>query len=278
MKKHSILLLLLFVSSLSFAQKKEKIKGSKIVTVEQREIGNFDAIEVSDNIEVFLDRSEKSALKIEADDNLHSIINVDLIGNTLRISTSQRAYRHKKLIARISYTTDLKTITAKEDSKLNAIQEIQLNEITVKAQDNAVLNLNVNTPNFTFQADDKSKTELNLKAENASFILSKKAELKSLVSTTNFKCDLYEKSEANIEGSSADAKIRLDNNTEFTGKNFVVKNIDLITESYSKSSVNSNTTIAIDATGNASIQLYGDPKIEIKRFADNASIDKKPSK
>ena len=94
MKNYSVLLLLLFVSTLALAQKNEKIKGSKIVTIVQKEIGSFDSLEVGDNIEVYLDRGEKSELKIEADDNLHEIINIDLSSNTLRINTSKKAVNY----------------------------------------------------------------------------------------------------------------------------------------------------------------------------------------
>ncbi|TDD97281.1 GIN domain-containing protein [Flavobacterium cellulosilyticum] len=278
MKKQNFLILLLLVNTLVLAQKKEKIKGSNIVTIEQREIGNFDSIEVSDNIEVYLHRGEKSELKIEADDILHSIISIDLLGNTLRLTTSKTAYRYKKLSVRVTYTKDLKMITAKDDSKINAIQEIQLNDITINALDNSEFNLNVNTTNFILKSDDKSKAELNLKSENATFQISKKATLKALVSSLNLKCDLYEKSIATLEGDITNANIRLDNNSELTAKNLVIKNIDLLTESYSKGSVNSNTNITIDASGNSEILLYGDPKIEIKRFVDSASINKQPSK
>ena len=60
MKKYSVLMLLLFTTLVAVAQKKEKIKGSKIVTIEQKEIGNFETIEISDNIEVYLEKGEKS--------------------------------------------------------------------------------------------------------------------------------------------------------------------------------------------------------------------------
>jgi hypothetical protein len=278
MKRQTILILLLFVTTLALAQKKEKIKGSKIVTIEQREIGSFEELEVSDNLEVYLDRGEKAELKIEADENLHSIISIDLIKNTLRINTTKTAYSFKKLIVRITYTKDLKMITAKDDSNINAIQEIQLSDLAIQAKDNAILNLNINTTNFNLKCDDKSKTDLNLKSENATFELSKKAILNSLVSSLNLKCDLYEKSIATLEGDVTDAKIRLDNNSDFVGKNLVVKNVDLLTEGYSNCSVNSSTNINIEASGNSKILLYGDPKLEIKRFVDNATISKKPTK
>ena len=44
---------LLLVTNVSLAQKKEKIKGSKIVTVALKEINSFENIEVSDNFRTF---------------------------------------------------------------------------------------------------------------------------------------------------------------------------------------------------------------------------------
>lgn len=278
MKNYSVLLLLLFVSTLALAQKNEKIKGSKIVTIVQKEIGDFDSLEVSDNIEVYLDRGEKSELKIEADDNLHDIITIDLSSNTLRINTSKKAVNYKKLIVRVTYTNELKMVTSKNEAIINAIQEIQLNEITFKALDDSKLNLNVNSKDFTLQTDNNSKTELNLKSEKATIELSENSTLKALIASAELKCDLYQKSKANLEGDVTNAAIRLDNNAEFTGNNLIIKTAELIAEGYSNCSINANTSLSIEASGNTAIKIYGEQKVEIKRFMDNASLNKKPTK
>ncbi len=278
MKKDTFIILLLLVSTLAIAQKKEKIKGSKIVTIEHREIGNFEAIEVSDNLEVYLAKGEKCDLKIEADDNLHDIVRVDLTANILRIYSSKTATNYKKLIVRITYTNELKRISSKNEAIINAIQEIQLNEIAIKSFDDSKLFLNANTKNFTLQSDHNSKAELNLKSEKATIELSKNATLKALITATDLKCDLYQKSIAVLEGDVATATIRLDNNAKFSGNNLTITNAKLVTESYSNCSINVNTSISIDAAENSEIQLYGDQKIELKRFIDNAILSKKSSK
>jgi hypothetical protein len=74
MKKSIVLIALLFVTSLAFSQKKEKVKGSKIVTTEIKKIENFESIEVDDNLEVFLIKGKECGLEIESDDNLHDAI------------------------------------------------------------------------------------------------------------------------------------------------------------------------------------------------------------
>ena len=278
MKKYSVLILLLFATALSLAQKKERIKGSKIVTIEQKEIGNFETIEISDNLEVYLDRGEKCELKIEADDNLHDIITIDLSAKTLRINTLKKAINYKKLIVRITYTNELNRVTSKDEAIINAIQEIQLNDIAIQSFDDSKLFLNVNTKNFALQSDHNSKIELNLKSEIASIELSKNTTLKALITATDLKCDMYQKAIANLEGDVTNANIRLDNNAKFLGNNLVIMNAQLVAESYSNCSVNVNTAIIVDAAENAEIELYGDQKIEMKRFADNAILSKKPTK
>lgn len=275
MKKYTVILLLLLSTTLSFAQKKEKVKGSKTVTVELREIGPFESLEIEDNLEVYLERGDKNEIKIEADENLQDLITLDLKDKTLRIYTSKHAVNYKKLIVRVTYTNDLNLVTSKNETTINAIQEILLENITFKSHDYSQLFLNVNAKNFILQADDKSKTELNLKSENTSIEMSKNATLKALVSTIDLKVDLYQKATATIEGTATNAIIRLDNNSELTGNKLTIKNIDVTAESYSNCSVNATTTVIIDAANKSEIQLVGAPKIEIRRFADEAKLIKK---
>ena len=275
MKKYTAILLLLLSITFTFAQKKEKIKGSKTVTIEQREVGNFESLTIEDNLEVHLERGEKTEVKIEADENLHDIISMDLRDNMLRIYTTKQATNYKKLIIRVTYSGDLNLITSKNETTLNAIQEILLNDLTLKAYDTSKLFLNVNAKNFVLQSDDKSKIELNLKSENTTIELSKNASLKALVATTDLKVDMYQKSEAIIEGDATNAIIRVDNNSSFTGNKLAVKNVDVTTESYSNCIVNAVTTVIIEAADKSEIQLVGAPKIEIRKFADEAKLIKK---
>ncbi|MCV9929106.1 DUF2807 domain-containing protein [Flavobacterium sp. LS1R49] len=275
MKNYTLVLLLLVVSTTTFAQKKEKIKGSKTVTITSKEIGEFNSLEINDNLEVYLERGEKNEIKIEADDNLHEIIATDLNGQLLRLYTSKDASIFKKLIVRVTYTKNLIKVIAKNTAVVNAIQEVQLDDITFNSVDYSKLFLNVNSKKFALIADDKSKIELNLKSENASVQLSKNAGLKALVAATDFKCDLYQKSNAAIEGNATNATFRLDNNSVLTGNKFTVKNANLTAESYTTCSLLAETTITIAAGDKAEVQLLGTPKIELTRFTEEAKLVKR---
>jgi len=276
MKKVLLLLFALLFSVLTFAQKKEKIKGTKIVTVTQKEVENFENLEVEDNIEIFLAKGGSQSLEIEADDNLHETIKAEINGSTLRLYTDKEVTGAKKLSVRVTYTDNLKSITAKNEVTLNSLTDLQLENITIKNLDYSKSYLNVKSANFTLIMNDKATAELNFQGDNATIELSKSSQLKALIAAgISAKIDLYQKTTAVIEGDAADAKIRVDNNASFTGKKFTAKNMQLIAEGYTNCNVNATETISIAASGKAQVQLFGKPKVEVTNFADSATIFKK---
>ena len=275
MKKYITLLLLVLSTTVLLAQKKEKIKGSKIVTTERRDIDNFQELVIEDNLEVHLERGEKAEVKIEADENLHEIISLEQYNKTLRIYTTQLASSYKKMIVRVTYTDNLNLISSKNESSINAIQELLLDKVTINAFDSSKLFINVKTQNFVLQAGDKTKTELNLKSENTTIELNKNASLKALVVTDVLKVDQYQKSSATVEGNATSAAIRLDNNASFTGNKLNTVSATITTESYTNCSLFVEKEVIIDAINKSEIQLLGSPKIEISKFLDEAKLIKK---
>jgi hypothetical protein len=275
MKFQHLLVFLLLATNITFGQNKERIKGSKIVVEKPKEIGEFTALEIEDNLTVFLEKGSKNEIKIEADDNLHENISFDLKEKTLRIYTPKEASSFKKLIVRIKYTNDLKSVVAKNIAIVNAIEAVQLDTITFTSLDFAKLYLNVNSKIFGLKADDKSKIELNLKSEKAKVQLSKNAQLKALISTVDLAFDMYQKTTSIIEGDAVNAIIRLDNNSIFNGFNFTIKNADATTESNSICNIMTDTTLVVDANDNSKINLLGTPKIEIRKFLGEAQLIKK---
>ena len=269
------LIILLLSTTLVFSQKAEKIKGSKVVTSSIQQVKPFTMIEVEDNIEIYLEKGVKSEIKIEADDNLHDVISLKVENNILIISTSKEIQGFKKLSVKVTYTNDLNLITTKDESIVTAIQEIILDTITFKSLDKSKLFLNVNAGNFNLLADDKSKIELNLKSETAFVELSKNSSLKALINSSELKCDLYQKSSAIIEGDSDNSMIRIDNLAELNARKFNSKTSDLTIEGKASCSLFVENNFILDANDNSEISIYGNPKIEIRKFSGEAKLLKK---
>jgi hypothetical protein len=278
MKKLALLFIAILITGFSYGQKREKVKGSKNVTIEKKEIGNFENLEIEDNIDILLIKSDKCSLEIEADDNLHSEININSNGNTLRLTTSKDVGGFKKFLVKVFYNNDFKLLLAKHESVVTATSEIVLDNFTIKTFDYSKVYMNGSVKTFTIMQNDKSKSELNLKSEMATIELSKNAQLKALIASTQLKVDLYQKSSAVIEGDVSELKLRVDNSSEFIGMNLITKNAELIAEANTTTKINVVTNATIEASGKSEIQFYGDAKIELKKFTENTIIMKKTLK
>ena len=275
MKKNILIIALIMVTTTAFCQKKEKIKGSKTVTIEQKTVADFDAIEVLDDLEISLIKGDKNGVELEADDNLQGSLSLVSNGSVLTLSLSNKISSYKKFNIRVTYTDGFKAITSRDEAKITALETIKLSSITCNSFDTSKLFLNVDSKIFSLSSSDKSKAELNLKTDQSTIVMSKNSELKALISSPVLKMDMYQKTEAALEGDIIDFQLRLDNNAEFEGKNLTAKNAAILAEAYTKGSVFAATTFILDASGDAAIALYGDPKIEIKRFEDEVILSKK---
>ena len=170
-------------------------------------------------------------------------------------------------------------VSAKDETNVTALSDVVLDNITFKSYDYSKLFLNAKTKNFTLMANDKSKVELNLKSEKTAIDVSKSAYVKALISSGEMKFDMYQKSSADVEGDVLDLKLRLDNNTDFTGKKLTAKNALVEVSGYAKTTINISNIATIDGSGNGEIELYGEPiKIEIKHLTDSAILQKKTMK
>ncbi len=278
MKKTTILFAILILTFSAFSQKKEKIKGSKKVTLETKVVGDFDIIEVTDNLEITIVKGDKCSIEIEADDNIHEALGITLNGTSLSLNMAKNIGSYKKFQVRVNYTSALKTIITRTESSVTALATIELDDLTFKAFDYSKLILNAKTKNFSLIANDKTRVELNLKSENSILELSKGSFVKTLISTGTLKVDLYQNSIIEIEGDAIDMKLRMSNDTYFRGKKLAIKSLTLITEDDSNAIVNVNENINIEASGTSEIELFGAQKIEIKKFDGETKLIKKQSR
>lgn len=224
---------------------------------------------------MFLVKGDKPSLEIEADDNLHDAINFSVAGNTLRVYALKDVISAKKFSIRINYTENLKLVSAKGETVVNALNDLQAENITIKNYDKSKSFLNVQSNYFTLILNDKAEAELNVKAQNTTLELSKNAELKALVASPELKVDMYEKSEAKIEGDAETVKLRLDNNVNLDVKKLTAKDLEINIEGYAKAIVYATNFITISASGKSEIELYGEPKIEILKFTNSTTLYKK---
>ena len=92
------LVICLFTVVGTYAQSKEKIKGNRDVTIKQAYIDPFEKIIVSGDFSIEIAYNEKPSVEIEADDNLHEVIEYKVENGILSFEALKRITTKKKLM------------------------------------------------------------------------------------------------------------------------------------------------------------------------------------
>ena len=273
-----IFLFILGTTSISVAQSVEKIKGNRNITIKQTYIDDFTSLVIKNDFEVKIAYNSKPSVEIEADDNLHDVINVDVINGQLSISTSKRITSRKKLVITVSFGEMLSSIDLHEDTELRSLTSMELDSLSLNVSGNSRAYLNIKANTFKFSSTDKSKSRLNINADSTTFILSDVSKLDALVNSKSSSFDIYQRATATIEGEAESSTLRIDNSGVISGKNYTIKNANLLIESSSDATLHVTEVLNLEASGTTETYIYGSSKINLTIFTDSAKLQKKELK
>lgn len=253
----------------------EKIKGDRNVTIKQTYIDDFETIIVDGDFSIEIVYNSKPSVNVEADDNLHDVIQFNVVDGVLTFVETMRITSKKKLNITVNYGDALKHIEARGEGEIRSLTSMELGDATLTTSDNSRAYLNIKAKNFIYKSSGKSKTRLNLTADSTKVELSDNSKLDALVNSKVADFDLYLRSDAVIEGTANSSMIRLDNSTNFNSPKFNVNTVDAALEDNSDLTVDVNKDITIAASGDSEIYLFGSPAITITKFEDTAKLQKK---
>ncbi len=237
------IILTLFFSN-AFGQKNDKyLQLSHTITTETKTITGFDKIEVSEDFEVFIRFSDNvEKVKIEANENLHDLIQVEKHGTTLKIYTK-------------SYSTGYKNNSA--DEKLVAyITAKNLTEI--RGDEDVVIRL-----------EDKLNTE------NLTILLDEDCTLTGHLDVENLKVDLDEDSVLKITGTANKMVVAANEDSIIKSFDFVVDDLDIDLTDESEAKLTVNGDIKLKATGESTFHYRGDGGFINKRVRGESEVRRK---
>ena len=107
--KNIIIFFLAFTTLAVSAQRKPKIKGNKSIVEVNEDLPFFNAIEVRDDLEIFLKETTIQGYSISADDNLIDILRFDVVDSTLVIRSFYKITTKKQLEITVNFS-ELKSI------------------------------------------------------------------------------------------------------------------------------------------------------------------------
>ncbi|MCF7569217.1 DUF2807 domain-containing protein [Sabulilitoribacter arenilitoris] len=257
------------------AQKMEKVKGNRNVTITQTPIDAFHTIIVDEDFEIEIIYSKTPSVEIETDDNLHEFITFNVRDSVLSFNKTKRIVSKKRLNIKVSYDDFLTHIETRENSEILSLATMELKNGSLKTIGNSKASLTIESNNFNIESLDKSKVKLNLTADSTKIVLNGYSKLEALIYSPILVADLYQRTNAKIEGHSDDLLLRTDNNSQFNGKNFTVKNCNLFSETSSDATLEITDNITVSLSGSSGLYLYGNPKITINKFENTSKIQKR---
>lgn len=257
------------------AQNSEKVKGNRVVTTIISEIDAFHTIEIDEDFEVDIIYNKTPSIEIETDENLHEFITFSVRDSVLSFNKTRRITSKKKLKIKVNYDDYLANIETRDDGEIYSLTTMDLINASLKTSGSSKAGLTIKTDDFYFEGLDKSKTKLNLTADSTKVILNGNSKLEALIYSPILTADLYQRSDAIIEGNCDDLMLRTDNNSQFSGKNFTVKNCNVSCEIASDATLEVIDTITLEASGSSAVYIYNNPKIIVNKLTDTSKIQKK---
>ncbi|PIA79487.1 hypothetical protein BFR04_01170 [Gaetbulibacter sp. 4G1] len=276
--KNRQFLILIFSLSICFitqAQKAKKVKGNRNVTTLHTPLNSFHTIIVDEDFEIDIIFNKVPSIEVEADENLHEFITFSVRDSVLSFNKTRRITSKKRLNIKVNYDDFLNNIETRDNSKIFSLATMDLTNTNLKTTGNSKAGLTIETKYFNFESHGKAKVDLNLTADSTNIVLNGNSKLNALIHSPILKADLYQRANANIEGESDDLLLRTDNNSQFNGKNFTVKNCNLYSEIASDTTIEVTDKIIVSLTGSSDLYLYNDPKIVIDKFTNTSKIQKR---
>lgn len=273
--KKILLILALMIVGLPTVTAQEKIKGDRNVTIKQTYIDDFHSIVVAGDFSIEIVYNSKPSVEIEADDNLHEVIQFEVVDGVLTFVETTRITSKKKLSIKVNYGDALQNIETRGDGEIRSLTSMELNDVTLVTSDNSRAYLNIKANFFDYKSSGKSKTRLNLTADSTKIELSDNSKLDALINSKSAHFDLYQRSDLSIEGSANNSVIRLINSSNFNGSKFDVKTTDVSLEDSSDLTISVTESITLASSGNSETYLYGSPAITITKFEDTSKLQKK---
>ncbi len=278
MKKLIYILVLVIGSCNLITAQSEKIKGNRNVTIKQTYIDDFDTIVLGSDFSIEIIYNSKPSVEIEADDNLHDVIEFGVSNGVLTFAKNKRITSKKKLQITVNYGDALSNIEVKDKAEIRSLTSMELGNTTLKTLGNSRAYLNIKAKIFDFKSSGKSKTRLNLTADSTTVEISDDSKVDALINTKATTFDLYQRADATIEGDTNTALIRLDNSSNFYAKNFGINTGTLLIEGNSDASIMVKEAVIIEASESTETYLYGEPTVTLKTFSGSAKLQKKELK
>ncbi|WP_055448343.1 GIN domain-containing protein [Lacinutrix mariniflava] len=273
--KIQLLIITCLITFSGFSQSTEKIKGSRNVTTQTTEIDQFNRLVISDDFKINIKQGELPSVQINTDDNLHEVIEFNVLEGSLNFKTNKRITSSKKMEITVIYKDSLNIIELKEDAELTGTSTLKVTDLIVRAKESSEVYLTIEAETFKYIAAGKTKAELNVTSKSTTLDLSDNTSIEALINSDTIVIDMLQRASAKLEGDANELTVNTDNSSVLKAEKLTANTCNLITEGRADVHIEASKDFIIEASGTTETYIYGSPKIELKTFEDDAILRKK---
>ncbi|WP_035091331.1 GIN domain-containing protein [Aquimarina macrocephali] len=275
MKKLMLIVALLSFSISIFAQKKPKIKGNRIINEITKDISEtFNTVEIDDELEVILNQSDQSGYYLKTDENLIDIVQFKVKDSILKIYTTNRIVRSRKLEISLN-VKEIEHIILKNDAKVKSNKKLISEKLYISGYDSSYLDLNIKADDVRVTLYDKVRGKIKIKSENTTIIMNGKTDLKAYVVTDKIKVAMTKAAELNMDGDTDYASFDVKDSSKLKAKKMKTSSTDLNTYNSADAYVYAKRNLELYAQGKSIVYVYGNPELDVKTLTDKTKIIKK---
>lgn len=271
--KKLFVLLFLSIPMLTIAQRKPRIKGSRIVTRVVEELPPFNAISLVDALDITLKKSFGPGYSLVADDNLVDILKFEVIDSTLVISSFYDIRSKKQLEITVEYTY-LKAISLKAGS-ITGMEVIESDELFVDGFNNSRMDLRASGGIMDLNLEGTSGGNFHVDMDSLNISLGDRTQAYVYSVGEAARVDLEDQSTLSLEGSSNKIHLSMRGSSKYRGETMEVGTLALEMEHDPFAQVQAYGELQLSLKGNSRVYLYGNPAITIKEFLDTSQLIKK---
>ena len=270
--KNKVLIVLLLLSFLGYSQRVPNIKGNKNVVEVREELPQFKAIELNDDLEIFLQKSATTGYTIVADDNLIDILKFKVVDSTLIVSSFYNITAKKKLEITINYN-ELESITLL-DGKMAVKESISTDHLDISTYGSADLELIANTSTLNLFMEGNSTGDLNLESDSLNITLKDKIDVRIYSVSERNSVEMNNGAVAILEGTTETLWVKLLGKTKLKAELLEAASIKVTMEDSPLARLNALTDFELSSRGASKTYLYGNPKVTILEFLNTSELHK----
>ena len=268
--KNIVLFVALIFCFQAFGQRKPKIKGNKNVVDVREELPPFSAIELTDDLDINLQKASSEGYAITADDNLIDVLKFEVEDNTLFISSYYKITGKKKLEITINYNY-LEALTM-QDGRIEMKDIISSDQFYVNTYGSSKLQLNANAPFVNINMEGNSSGDLNIDTDSLNIVLKDRIDVRIYAVSDSNILKMTENAAAKMEGTTDTFRVSLLGNSNLKAEKLEAATVTAVLEESPSARINAYKDFELSSRGSAKTYFYGAAKITLIDFLDTSQL------